>query len=62
MLERIYIDRRFKNDTEQLEKLFELYTKMIQATPQKTSERKPSDRSLQLCATIIPLDGSNAIR
>jgi restriction-modification enzyme MmeI-like protein len=28
-LERIYIGRRFKNDTERLEKLFELYTKMI---------------------------------
>ena len=32
-LERIYIGRRFKNDTERLEKLFELYTKM-------TSNRK----------------------
>jgi hypothetical protein len=29
VLERIYIGRRFKNDTERLEKLFELYTKMI---------------------------------
>ena len=29
-LERIYIGRRFKNDTERLEKLFELYTKMAQ--------------------------------
>jgi len=28
-LERIYIGRRFKNDTERLEKLFELYTRMI---------------------------------
>jgi hypothetical protein len=28
ILERIYIGRRFKNDTERLEKLFELYTKM----------------------------------
>ncbi len=27
-LERIYIGRRFKNDTERLEKLFELYTRM----------------------------------
>jgi len=27
VLERIYIGRRFKNDTERLEKLFELYTK-----------------------------------
>ena len=30
-LERIYIGRRFKNDTERLEKLFELYTKMTSA-------------------------------
>lgn len=29
VLERIYIGRRFKNDTERLEKLFELYTKII---------------------------------
>ncbi|MCP5227685.1 DNA methyltransferase [Accumulibacter sp.] len=31
ILERIYIGRRFKNDTERLEKLFELYTKMTAA-------------------------------
>jgi len=37
VLERIYIGRRFKNDTERLEKLFELYTKMTagQATAKK---------------------------
>jgi hypothetical protein len=28
VLERIYIGRKFRNDTERLEKLFELYTKM----------------------------------
>ncbi|NJK51944.1 MAG: class I SAM-dependent DNA methyltransferase [Leptolyngbyaceae cyanobacterium SU_3_3] len=38
-LERIYIGRRFKNDTERLEKLFELYTKM---TAQQTSLKKKS--------------------
>ena len=32
-LERIYIGRRFKNDTERLEKLFEMYTKMTAAAP-----------------------------
>ena len=32
-LERIYIGRRFKNDTERLEKLFELYTQMTQNQP-----------------------------
>ncbi len=31
VLERIYIGRRFKNDTERLEKLFDLYTKMTEA-------------------------------
>uniref|UniRef100_UPI002FCCDC2B type IIL restriction-modification enzyme MmeI n=1 Tax=Aquidulcibacter paucihalophilus TaxID=1978549 RepID=UPI002FCCDC2B len=36
VLERIYIGRRFKNDTERLEKLFELYTKMTaNASPAK---------------------------
>ena len=29
VLERIYIGRRFRNDTERLGKLFELYTRMI---------------------------------
>lgn len=34
MLERIYIGRRFKNDSGRLEKLFELYTLMtVQAIP-----------------------------
>ena len=28
VLERIYIGRQFRNDTERLEKLFELYTRM----------------------------------
>ncbi len=32
VLERIYIGRRFKNDTERLEKLFDLYTKMTGAS------------------------------
>lgn len=32
VLERIYIGRRFKNDTERLEKLFDLYTKMTSNT------------------------------
>jgi very-short-patch-repair endonuclease len=40
VLERIYIGRRFKNDTERLEKLFELYTKMTQTAPQKTAKGK----------------------
>jgi hypothetical protein len=39
MLERIYIGRRFKNDTERLEKLFDLYTKMLAGAP-AARERK----------------------
>lgn len=37
VLERIYIGRRFKNDTERLEKLFDLYTKMtaVAGSPKK---------------------------
>jgi hypothetical protein len=46
VLERIYIGRRFKNDTERLEKLFELYTKMTAAaaarTPAKSAPKKRS--------------------
>jgi len=41
VLERIYIGRRFKNDTERLEKLFDLYTKMTaSALPAKGKKRK----------------------
>ena len=39
VLERIYIGRRFKNDTERLEKLFELYTKMTAATKTKPATK-----------------------
>tara|TARA_R110002167_G_scaffold110677_8_gene281497 strand:+ start:4121 stop:6901 length:2781 start_codon:yes stop_codon:yes gene_type:complete len=38
VLERIYIGRRFKNDTERLEKLFELYTKMTATSLSKSKE------------------------
>ena len=41
VLERIYIGRRFKNDTERLEKLFDLYAKMTAvAGPTKGKKRK----------------------
>lgn len=39
-IERIYIGRRFKNDTERLEKLFDLYTKMTQTAPKNTAKRQ----------------------
>jgi hypothetical protein len=32
VLERIYIGRRFRNDTERMEKLFEMYTRMTAVT------------------------------
>jgi len=38
-LERIYIGRRFRNDTERLEKLFALYTEMT------TASKKPKDKT-----------------
>jgi hypothetical protein len=46
VLERIYIDRRFtqnveRGDTDRMEKLFELYTKM---TAQPASSQKPAQR------------------
>lgn len=39
VLERIYIGRRFKNDTERLEKLFDLYTKMTANQPKPTKKK-----------------------
>ncbi|MEA5421231.1 DNA methyltransferase [Spirulina sp. CCNP1310] len=45
-LERIYIGRRFKNDTERLEKLFQLYTQLTPQkppTPPKTKKTKPNN-------------------
>jgi hypothetical protein len=40
VLERIYIGRRFKNDTERLEKLFDMYTKMTTPGEKKTGKGK----------------------
>ena len=41
-LERIYIGRRFRNDTERLEKLFEMYTKMTEGKSAKAkAPRRP---------------------
>ena len=39
VLERIYIGRRFKNDTERLEKLFSMYTEMT-SKPNAAASRK----------------------
>jgi len=40
VLERIYIGRRFKNDTERLEKLFSLYTKMTSENKKLSKPKK----------------------
>jgi len=40
VLERIYIGRRFRNDTERLEKLFELYTRMTAAKAVPKAKRE----------------------
>ena len=53
-LERIYIGRRFRNDTERLEKLFELYTKMassaeaVKSTKSKRNTTKFDAEELDL--------------
>lgn len=39
VLERIYIGRRFRNDTERLEKLFDLYTKMTTAAKARPAKK-----------------------
>ena len=45
VLERIYIGRRFRNDTERLEKLFEWYTKMTRST--KATQRSKVEDDLR---------------
>lgn len=40
ILERIYIGRRFRNDTERLERLFDLYTEMVPAEGKKKLKAK----------------------
>jgi hypothetical protein len=49
VLERIYIGRRFRNDTERLEKLFELYTEMTERQGairnRKAGRRPPEGRA-----------------
>ena len=43
VLERIYIGRRFKNDTERLEKLFELYTRMTAGAGAPNKQKARAD-------------------
>jgi hypothetical protein len=45
VLERIYIGRRFRNDTERLEKLFELYTKMTAAAAAGAPKMPPAKKA-----------------
>lgn len=46
ILERIYIGRRFRNDTERLETLFELYTKMVASERAQKAKRVQSKEPL----------------
>ncbi len=45
VLERIYIGRRFKNDTERLEKLFDLYTEMTGGVKKGVAKKSSPRRS-----------------
>lgn len=45
VLERIYIGRRFRNDTERLEKLFEMYTRMTASVAPTRNRRRHRERS-----------------
>ena len=44
-LERIYIGRRFRNDTERLERLFDLYSKMIAAERDNAAKGKATKKA-----------------
>ena len=44
-LERIYIGRRFRNDTERLEHLFERYTKMIEAERRREERERDEEKA-----------------
>lgn len=44
IVERIYIGRRFRNETERLERLFELYTKLITAEKIKPAARAATNK------------------
>ena len=45
-LERIYIGRRFRNDTERLEKLFEMYTSMTAKESKSTPSKKARTQTI----------------
>ncbi|MBY0554920.1 lactate dehydrogenase [bacterium] len=47
VLERIYIGRKFKNDTERLEKLFELYTKIVAAKKPVEKNKKAKKKEVK---------------
>jgi predicted Holliday junction resolvase-like endonuclease len=57
VLQRIYIGRRFKNDPERLEKLFETYTKMTtgqKAEPAKKVARGKSVSKPKSVVAVMP--------
>ncbi len=61
MQERAYIDRRFKNDTERLEKRFELYMKMMgtPTSPKIRRMKKLRMRRLKMQRRLLPPRGKD---
>ena len=55
IVERIYIGRRFKNDSERLEKLFLMYTAL---TEKQITEKKPSskNRKKKSAQTVVNME------
>lgn len=51
VLERIYVGRRFRNDAERLEKLFELYTRMTAGQTAKTAPARRTGGSVDAAAS-----------
>ena len=54
VIERIYIGRLFKNDTERLEKLFEMYTKMTAAAAKAAPASKPKAKRGKKAVALEP--------
>ena len=59
VLERIYIGRRFKNDTERLEKLFDLYAEMTSKTNKKVILKMTDHKSIPSVSVKYACNGSS---
>ncbi|MGU3539677.1 class I SAM-dependent DNA methyltransferase [Methylobacterium sp. A54F] len=60
-LERIYIGRRFRNDTERLEKLFQLYAAMVSADPNARVRPETSKRARSKQASFENASGGGLV-